>query len=69
MSEWTSSEETRLAEMAAQGASVFRAASCLHRSTSSIKRRARELGIKLKDAKATRLAGGLKPGWAENRER
>lgn len=67
MSEWTSSDETRLVELAAQGASVIRAASCLHRSTSAIKRRAREMGIQLKDAKAARLAGGLKAHWAENR--
>lgn len=69
MTEWTAAEEVRLTELAAEGASVFRAASRLRRSTSAIKRRARELAIKLKDAKATRLAAGLKPGWPNNRER
>lgn len=56
---WTDQDELRLQELAASGATLVRATAALRRSSSSVKRKALDLGLKLRgEASPSRLAGG-----------
>lgn len=53
-SPWTPEQDERLKALAAQGASAIRAAAALKRPVSSVKVRARKLGIDLPGVRAIR---------------
>lgn len=51
---WTDQDETRLRELAASGASLVRATAALRRSSSSVKRKALDLGLAFRGVKQVR---------------
>lgn len=68
VADWTEADLSTLKDMAAQGASASRVAVRLRRSVKAVQKRAKEIGLTLKDAKAVRKSGGLEMTWGQNRE-
>jgi GcrA cell cycle regulator len=59
---WTPEHDERLIQLAAQGATVLRAAAALRRPLNSVRSRARKLGLSLMGVRAVRrkLASSMK---------
>lgn len=66
MTAWTPQELSALHSMAEEGCSETRAAARLKRSIVAVKKRARELGLNLKDKNDVRLGNGLTKSWVQN---
>jgi hypothetical protein len=65
---WTDDEIDRLKKLAAQGATLMRAAAALRRGNSSVQKKARELGLQFPGLRAVRdglrKSGAIEPGCA-----
>lgn len=63
--QWTEAEIARLRELAAKGATVLRASAALSRSSSSVTKMARTLGLELAGVRAAKAINRQKIAAAE----
>lgn len=68
MPAWTADEIEKLKKLAEDGASRPRIAAKMGRTMTAVVAIAKQNGIQIKSPRQIRLANGLSPRWAANRE-